>query len=122
MKKGFTLVELLAVVALLSIIIVIAVPSVTKLRQSALERERNTQIKAIESAAILYAQDNKTESSVTVNKLLEDGYMNPTISKGDNCIYDAGCILDPLNGDILNLKNITITRTNGKTKATYNNN
>lgn len=76
MKKGFTLVEMLAIIALLSIIVAIAVPSVTKLRQSVIEKEEQTQIKEIESAASFYARDEKKSNCcITVSELVSKGYL-----------------------------------------------
>ena len=57
-KKGFSLVEILAVIVILAIIIGIAFVSGNAIRQSSLERIVNTKIEQIEQAAILYGQDN----------------------------------------------------------------
>ena len=57
-KKGFSLVEILAVIVILAIIIGIAFVSGNAIRQSSLERTVNTKIEQIEQAAILYGQDN----------------------------------------------------------------
>lgn len=57
-KKGFTLVEILAVVVILAIIISIAMISGTAIQRNSLERIVETKIEQIEQAAILYGQDN----------------------------------------------------------------
>ncbi len=57
-KKGFTLVELLAVIVVLALIVTISFASVNRIRQNSLERIVDTKIAALEQAAILYAQDN----------------------------------------------------------------
>ncbi len=57
-KKGFSLVEILAVIVILAIIIGIAFVSGNAIRQRSLERIVNTKIEQIEQAAILYGQDN----------------------------------------------------------------
>ncbi len=127
MKKGFTLVELLAVIALLSIIILIAVPSITKLRQSAVEKERENQIKEIESAAVFYVQDEiieiseDTTISVTVKMLIDTGYVKANVESGKtNCSSDNsnGCLFD-LNGNNLNSKEVKISKINNKLVAKY---
>ena len=58
-KKGFTLVEVISVIALLGLIIGLAVPNVMRSTKKAKERTLNTKIKNIEKAAVLYGQDNR---------------------------------------------------------------
>ena len=58
-KKGFTLVEIIAVIALMAILIALAVPATMAIRRTILQREDNEQISAIESAAVYYAQDTE---------------------------------------------------------------
>ena len=58
-KKGFTLVEVISVIALLGLIIGLAVPGVMRSSKKAKERTLNTKIKNIEKAAVLYGQDNR---------------------------------------------------------------
>ena len=57
-KNGFTLVELLAVIVVLSLILVIAVPSVNKYIKQSKEKAYNTQISTITEAAQAYASAN----------------------------------------------------------------
>ena len=87
-KKGFTLIEVLAVIGLLSIVIIIAVPSITNLRNKSLEQVEKNQIKAIESAAIFYAQDNdlKYPITISVEKLISEGYLD---SSYNNASYNG---------------------------------
>lgn len=58
-KKGFTLVEVLAVIVILAIVISIAVTSVTGIRTNSLKKLLETKISNIEGSAIMYAQDNQ---------------------------------------------------------------
>ena len=57
-KKGFTLVELLAVIIILSLVLVIAVPSVNKYIKQSKEKAYNTQISTIIEAVQAYASAN----------------------------------------------------------------
>ena len=57
-KKGFTLVELLAVIFILSLILVIAVPSVNRYIKQSKEKAYDTQISTIIEAAQAYASAN----------------------------------------------------------------
>ena len=58
MKKGFTLIEMLAVIALLGIIGAISYPIVTREINKSKEKTYNTQIKYIEGAAKRWAIKN----------------------------------------------------------------
>lgn len=86
-KKGFTLVEVISVIALLGLIIGLAVPGVMRSSKKAKERTLNTKIKNIEKAAILYGQDNRNSFTKTeVDTCLQtycpkDSSNNPI----DNC-------------------------------------
>ncbi len=57
-KKGFTLVELLAVIVILSLVLVIAVPSVNKYIKQSKEKAYDAQISTIIEAAQAYASTN----------------------------------------------------------------
>ena len=57
-KKGFTLVELLAVIVILSLVLVIAVPSVNKYIKQSKEKAYDAQISTIIEAAQAYASAN----------------------------------------------------------------
>ncbi len=93
-KKGFTLVELLAVIVVLGIIITIAGISVT----SAINRSKksvNTEIESnLEDAAVTYAIDNGNNFSgicqddcINSNNCLEDCITNVTVSELINAGY-----------------------------------
>ena len=122
-KKGFTLVEIIAVIVLLGVIIVLAVPATMTIRKTILQREDAEQINSIEAAAVYYAQDeNISSGSICVKDLLSNGYLDPTIpyDGGVNCTETDGCLLRPTDNELLNEKTITITKPNNKTSATYN--
>ncbi len=119
-KKGFTLIEIIAVIALLGIIIVIAVPAIASMRQTALKKEVETQINSIESAAVYYSQDTGVTGDITVQTLLQSGYLDPTYEFGNNeCNEQVGCLVRPTDNVLLNNKTVQITKTNNKTKAEY---
>lgn len=58
-NKGFTLIEMLAVVVLLGLLIGIATPNIMKSQRKAKERLLSSKVKNIEKAAVLWGQDNK---------------------------------------------------------------
>lgn len=104
-KKGFTLVELLATIAILAILIIIAVPAVLKISENAKENMYCNKIKMLEQAAILYAQDNELPvGSITVQDLINSNYID----------YDkkTNTLLDPRNDSSMNSISIDITLVN----------
>src|SRR5690554_5467089 len=58
-KNGFTLVELLAVIVILSLLIAIAVPSSITIGNKIKEKLLKDKLTLAEKSAILWAQDNK---------------------------------------------------------------
>lgn len=57
-KKGFTLVEVLAVIVILSIIALIVFPEINKIMKNSKEKAYNTQIQSLEEAAQKFALKN----------------------------------------------------------------
>ena len=88
-KKGFTLVELLAVIIILSLVLVIAVPSVNKYIKQSKEKAYNTQISTIIEAAQAYASTNlellpnreNISVKVTLGQLKSSGLIKEEVKK-----------------------------------------
>ena len=57
-KKGFTLVELLAVIVVLSLVMIIAIPAITKNSSSAKEAILKTKVNLIVDEAVIWGEDN----------------------------------------------------------------
>lgn len=76
MKNGFTLVELLAILVLLGVIIIVAVPSVIESNRIANENEVKEFKEAVETACESYAAaNNKSSGSISVRDLATAGYL-----------------------------------------------
>ena len=58
-KKGFTLVELLVVIVLISLLLTLAIPGISKLSTNMKKRSLNKKIELIEQGAISWGQNNK---------------------------------------------------------------
>jgi len=80
-NTGFTLVELLAVIAIMGILMIMITPGVMSLRENVLENALENRISMIENAAKDYAQDHITELDADVSNY--DGSKGPS----NDCIY-----------------------------------
>lgn len=95
-KKGFTLVELIAVITILGVVLLIAVPSFQKNIDETKRAKCNADEKAIIDAANTYANDLIYRNNGTIN--------SRTTIKVDKLIS-----LDYLKSDYIKYKNITIS-------------
>ncbi|MFI3307880.1 MAG: type II secretion system protein [Mycoplasmatota bacterium] len=81
MKKGFTLVELLAVLVILAILSTIAMVSITSVMKQSQEKLLEEQIERIEDSAYLYMSTNVSlytdeDLFLTVALLKQSGFLN----------------------------------------------
>lgn len=74
-EEGFTLVELLAVLAILALIVGIAIPMIGNVITNAKISTDASQTELVEDAAQIYFLDNGDETTVTIDKLIKDGYL-----------------------------------------------
>ncbi len=128
-KKGFTLVEVLAVIVLLGLLVGIAVPNVLRSQTKAKEKTLATKVKNIERAAVLWGQDNKadvlngnsctgtfkTSSNCEKAKELFVKDLIPNYIKAD----DGTNIKNPVSNKSMNNCKITVYTKYGKIYATY---
>ena len=98
-QRGFTLIELIAVLVILTIIRSIAIPSISASIERSKEKQRNAKIKIMESAAEIYIVDRKsliTSSScyVKIDELISSTLINADdkIDPTTNSDF-GGCIL-----------------------------
>lgn len=100
MKKGFTLVELLAVIILLGVVGLIAVPTVNSVIEKSRKRAHDMQIKEIEKAAKSWAANNLdalTHDStyyLEVRTLINEGYISneEVLDPADSNQYLDDCV------------------------------
>ena len=90
-NKGFTLVELLAVLVILGAIMGMAIPSITSSLERSKEKQNQSKIKMIESYAELYVNDHKNtiynnlgsngSCHIPINILKDNGYLTDDAAK-----------------------------------------
>lgn len=74
-KKGFTIIEILAVIVVLAILMVLVTPVITSSSNSAKKKTYETMISMIESSAVLYGQDNYRTLKENGSTTEEDEYV-----------------------------------------------
>ena len=88
-KKGFTLVELIAVVVIVAVVIGIGVPVFINVRKNVLNNQFENVKTRIEAAAVKYANDTQI-ITVSVGKLIEEGYLTADDQKAIyNPVHEA---------------------------------
>lgn len=73
-EEGFTLVELLIVVAIIAILAAIAIPQFSKYRMRSYKSEIDSDTKNAYTAAQAYLTDNVSETIDSLDKLVAGGY------------------------------------------------
>lgn len=116
-KKGFTLIELIIVIAILALLIAIAIPRYQRSNLSAQATAHNANVRVIKNAAILYSMDHPEvkDEEINISKIkpyLESGEV-PTPAKALNKdaftvkVTNGNIVVDPgivrVNGDKLEL-------------------
>lgn len=115
-RKGFTLVEVLVVIAIVAILLLVLVPNVFVMIDKNNVKSCNNLIKNIESAAKIYVNENKysfgfdcdSKKSITFQTLIDYGTL-----KTD----DSGKIINPVDDDEeISLENVVEVTYNCNTR------
>ena len=129
-NKGFTLVELLAVLVILSLLITVAVPSVNKIMLNINENMYCEKVTNIENAARLYAEDyymdqssideKVIEGSIPLSILIEKSYLS---KDEETCALGSDnnpCILDHRDDTVMDNLNFRVYTKNRRIYASVN--
>ena len=92
MKKGFTLVEVLAIIAVLGIILITVVPNIGGSIEKKKEEEYKKIINLIENAAKTYYSYNNDIMSVGIDKLIEENLITTDLINPVNDEKITGCV------------------------------
>ena len=75
-EKGFTLVELLAVIVILGLIVAIAVPAIGNIIQESKDNAAKSEVTLIQDAARLYDVQHEITGEITAEFLITEGYLD----------------------------------------------
>ena len=106
-KKGFTLVELLATIAILAVLISLSLVIYNRVKENVLNQELANTISYIETQAKNYANDTNI-TVVSVEDLILAGYVEPD---------DETDIYNPVTNESLNCYLVRSTYEDGKYKS-----
>lgn len=87
-NKGFTLVEIISVIALLALVMIITVPAITTTSLNIKKKTLNTKVENIEKAAIMYGQkhrENFTRTGVSTCLSEHCPKKNDGVTPIENC-------------------------------------
>lgn len=148
-NKGFTLVEVLAVIVILALLITVAVPSVIGISKRVKANMFCSKVKDIESAAKLYGEDYVDEFGadakyITICDLINNSvykkegnkkdkngneynncycevyYLDPnTMTQAQKDSLDNPCVTDPRDGTSMDKNNVEIKIINKRINAEY---
>ena len=126
-NKGFTLVEMMAVIAIIAILGIVITPGIISIRNSVLESTLASRVSMIENAAKDYAQEHidelKSQVSSTydgskspnqdciyrnVNFLINAGYLKSTNSYTGLDGEKENQIINPVTGESMNNQRVCI--------------
>ncbi len=119
-NKGFTLVELLAVVVLIGVLSVVAVSTYRGINESSKKKALEAKITQINSAAEKWGRENNItyRTTISVNALVVEGYITADEVKPDG----LATIKNPVNGENMICNTVNLSFKNGVITSNFNSN
>lgn len=108
-KKAFTLVELLAVIAILGVLLALVLPKISGSINERKEKEYEIIIKSIENSAKAYFAENNEATSVDIITLVNEKYLSSDIKNPITNTTITGCV--NLGTDLDGSRTYTFTTT-----------
>jgi len=106
-QKGFTLVELLIVIAILGIIAAVVVPNLSRFTERGYLEAANAELDSVNTAIMAYYMDNDMACPADIAALVTDGYLSGTpvntYTLGEDglaCVVVTGVAVDRFVGKI----------------------
>ncbi len=86
-EGGFSLVELMVVVAVIAVLATIAVPQFISASEKAKKAKEQADIQTISSAVQLYMSEKGTENVPNMDTLVKDGFLNEKVKTANGKEY-----------------------------------
>lgn len=121
MKNGFTLVELLAILAVLGVILLVSVPSIVSTNQKLKQQDYERYVNNIENAAEIYVEAHSDREEYAELKVTK----NKTLTISTDTLITSGVIQGTLKNPKTNVQLteedgfVTVRNENGTLKYTY---
>ena len=121
MKNGFTLVELLAILAVLGVILLVSVPSIVSTNQKLKQQYYERYVNNIENAAEIYVEAHSDREEYAELKATK----NKTLTISTDTLITSGVIQGTLKNPKTNVQLteedgfVTVRNENGTLKYTY---
>ena len=117
-NRGFTLVELLAVIALIAVLSVVAVSTYRGINESSKQKTLEAKISQIESAAEKWARENNITNrmNISVNTLVVEGYLSADEANTDG----LAMLKNPVTGENMICNTVDITFKDGIISSKFN--
>ena len=117
-RKGFTLVEMLAVIVLIALLAVIGIGTYTNVNESAKQKTLESKKEQIRSSALKWAKENNISNKtiLSVNTLVVEGYL----TADENEVGKIGLIENPVTGENMICNTVDITLKDGEYIAVVN--
>lgn len=75
-KKGFTLIEVMVVLVIISILLLVFIPNLTKNQTVANSKSCEASLELVEAQIMAYQMDNNGQSPASASALKEGGYID----------------------------------------------